>query len=362
MRKRMKQMLAAALIIALAGILFSGCAGDSSKSGEQATQTTQAAQTAQTTGGEKKQIIFQIAYENNPGEPIDLACNDWKKMIEERSNGEIRVELYPSSQLGAKTDVMDQMLAGAPACTIADGAFYAERGVPDFGIVFAPYLFDTWEDCWDLTGSEWYAEQCAKLEENGLKLLASNWIYGERHTLTIKPVHNASDLTGMKIRVANSTVFIKGFEALGASPTPMALGEVYTALQQKTIDGLENPIPVLYNGKYHEVAKYLILDGHVKNFTTWCVGTQFFNSLSEEHQKILLETAEEAGVANNKYLEEQMNECLQKLKDEGVTVYEPTEEDLKTFKDAAEKFYTYPEINGKWTPGLYETVKGIISK
>ena len=128
--------------------------------------------------------LVQICYENHPGEPIDLACREWKKLLEERSGGSLRVELFPSSQLGSKTDIIDQMQAGDSVITIADGAFYAERGVPDFGIVFGPYLFASWDECWRLTESEWYAEQSAKLAENGIKILASNWIYGDRHTLT----------------------------------------------------------------------------------------------------------------------------------------------------------------------------------
>lgn len=305
-------------------------------------------------------VLLQIAYENNPGEPIDQACNEWKNLIEEKSGGTIKVELFPSSQLGSKTDLIDQMIAGAPVCTIADGAFYAERGVPDFGIVFAPYLFDSWEECWKLTESDWYAEQSAKLQENGLKILASNWIYGDRHTMTKKPVHSPEDLEGMKVRVANSMIFIKGFECLGATPTPMALGDVYTALQQGTIDGLENPLPVLYNGKFQEVSKYLVLDGHVKNFTTWVMGNDFFNSLTPEQQTILIETAEEAGIKNNEFQAAAEQEVLSKLVTEGVTVYEPTEEERAAFREASLAFYEYPEISGQWTEGLYETVNAII--
>ena len=317
------------------------------------------------TGGDaaaSAQELVQICYENHPGEPIDLACNEWKKLIEERSGGSLKVELFPSSQLGSKTDIIDQMQAGDAVITIADGAFYAERGVPDFGIVFGPYLFDSWEECWKLTDSDWYAEQCKKLEENGIKLLASNWIYGDRHTLTKTPVHSPADLQGMKIRVASSTIFIKGFEALGASPTPMALGEVYTALQQKTIDGLENPLPVLYNGKFQEVAKYLVLDAHVKNFTTWCIGTAFFDSLSPEHQQILLDTAKEAGVLNNKFQAEAEAKVRGLLEADGVVIHDPTAEEKAQFRAAGRKFYDYPEINGNWTPGLYDTVNAIIKK
>ena len=166
----------------------------------------------------------------------------------------------------------------------------------------------------------------------------------------------------MKIRVAASNIFIKGFEALGASPTPMSLGEVYTALQQKTIDGLENPLPVLYNGKFQEVAKYLILDAHVKNFTTWCAGTLFFDSLTPEQQQLLLDTAREAGVMNNTFQAEAEEKVRTLLEQDGVTIYEPTEAEKEAFRTAGRKFYDYPEINRNWTPGLYDTVNAIIKR
>ena len=93
------------------------------------------------------------------------------------------------------------------------------------------------------------------LEEQGLKIIASNWIYGDRHLLTKKAVRSVSDLKGMKIRVPNNIIQVKGFEVLGAAPAPMPLGEVYTALQQGVIDGVENPLPVLYGGKFHDSEK-----------------------------------------------------------------------------------------------------------
>lgn len=314
------------------------------------------------TGTAENPIVIQVGYENNPGEPIDLACNEWARIIEEKSNGTMKIELFPSSQLGSKNDLVDQMIAGAAVCTIADGAFYAERGVPDLGIIYGPYLFTSWEECWKLIESDWYAEKCDELAEKGIRVISSNWIYGDRHTLTKKPVHTPDDLKGMKIRVANSLIYIKGFECLGATPTPLALGEVYTALQQGVVDGLENPVTVLDGGKYQEVAKYLILDGHIKNFTTWCVGSQFYDSLTAEQQKILVDSAYEAGLYNNEVQIEKEEQSIVNLVNSGVTIYEPTAEDIAQFQKAAEAFYQYPEISDKWTPGLYETVKAIINE
>lgn len=333
----MKRIILVMLAVFMVALLLTGCGGQ-----KQA-------------GSKDGKVTIQVGYENNPGEPLDKALNKWKELLAEKSNGTMELVLYPSSQLGNKNDLIDQMLAGQPVITLADGAFYADRGVKDFGIVFGPFLFKDWDECWKLTKSDWYADQSKALEAKGLKILSSNWVYGDRHTLTKKPVNTVEDLKGMKIRVPNNVIQVKGCEVLGAVPTPMALGDTYTALQQGTIDGVENPLPVLYNGKFQEVAKYLILDGHVKNFTTWVCGTEFFNSLTKEQQDMLISTGEEAGVYNNQLQKEAEKDVLEKFKAEGVTVVEPSEEVLNGFREKSKAFYTLPDFKD-WTPGLYETV------
>ena len=335
----MKRIIIGTLVVLSAVLLLAGCG-----SGQQGA------------ANKDGKITIQVGYENNPGEPIDKALNKWKELLQEKSGGKMELVLYPSSQLGSKNDLIDQMLAGQPVVTLADGAFYADRGVKDFGIVFGPFLFRDWDECWKLTKSSWYADQSKALEAKGLKLLSSNWVYGDRHTLTKRSVNTVDDLKGMKIRVPNNTIQVKGFEVLGAVPTPMALGDTYTALQQGTIDGVENPLPVLYNGKFQEVAKYLILDGHVKNFTTWVCGAEFFHSLTKEQQDLLVSTGEEAGIYNNELQKESEKEVLEKFRAEGVTIVEPSEDVLNGFREKSKAFYTLLEFKD-WTPGLYETVQ-----
>ena len=305
------------------------------------------------TAKEPTPVTIQIGYENNPGEPFDLACKEWKRLIEERSNGTMKAETFPSSQLGSKNDLIDQMIAGDSVITLADGAFYADRGVADMGITFGPYFFSSWDEAWKLIESDWWKSQTDILEKNGLKMVAANWVYGDRHTLSKKPIRKVEDFAGLKIRVPNNAIQVRGFEVLGATPTPMPLGDTYTALQQGTIDGLENPLPVLYNGKFQEVAKYLTLDAHVKNFTTLICGTAFFNTLTPEQQQILLETAKEAGEYNNKLQAELTADLLEKFKAEGVEIIEV---DTKSFKEKAMKFYELPEFTSQWSQDLYNTV------
>ncbi|MDY6417050.1 MAG: C4-dicarboxylate TRAP transporter substrate-binding protein, partial [Succinivibrio dextrinosolvens] len=289
-------------------------------------------------------VVLRVGYGNNPGEPFDLGCHKWKELIEERSGGKFKIELYPSSQLGSKDDVMDQMVAGEPVCTLTDGAFFYDRGVKDMGIVFGPFLFDNWDQAFKLNASQWYQDQSKLVEENAhLKIIGADWKYGARHTLTTKPINKVEDFKGMKIRVPTNNIQVKGFEVLGATPTPMALGEVYTSLQQGTIDGVENPLAVLYNGKFHEVAKYLLLDGHVFNITNLVVGTDFYNSLTPEQQKLLVETCHEAGLYQNKIVEDSEAEILAKFKAEGVTVVDPSPEFKKALVETSKKFYSLPD-------------------
>ena len=301
-------------------------------------------------------VTIMIGYENNPGEPIDLACNEWKRLVEEKSNGEMVVEIFPSSQLGSKDNIIDQAMAGDCVITLANGAFFQDRGVKDFGVVFAPYLFENWEQIDKLAASDWFAQKKAELSDLGLTIL-TGWHYGARDTMTTKKVVTAADIKGMKIRVPNNSLQVKGMAATGAVPTPMSLGEVYTALQQGTIDGLENPLTVLYNGAYQEVCKYLILDHHILDYTCWVCGTDFFNTLTPEQQQILIDAGNEAGVYNNAMLEETTNKALEDLKAAGVEV---VEFDRDSFVAACESFYADPDIQAMWSEGLIDQVKEII--
>ena len=304
--------------------------------------------------------VLQIGFENSMSEPIGQALEKWQELLAAK-DVDLTIELFPDSQLGNKTDIIDQMLLGEPVMTLADGAFFADYGVPDMGIVFGPFLFDNWDQCWKLVESDWWAEQCAKLNDMGIKMVAANWAYGARHTLTTKPVNTVDDLAGLQIRVPTNQIQTKGFEVLGATPVGMSLGDVYTALQQGTIDGGENPLSTLYGRKHHEVAKYLIMDGHVLNFTNWVCSSMWFDSLTPEQQEALIETGKEAGVYNNE-LQAQADEYYKGLMiEEGVTVVEPTEEVLQGFRDKAKAFYDLGSTFG-WSDGLYDTVCAAMGK
>ena len=303
----------------------------------------------------QQKVVVQLGLENHPGEPVTDGVYEWARLIGSKSST-LEMQIFPSSQLGTKDQIIDMMLAGMGVITLADGAFFADRGAPDLGITMGPYFFATWDEAWRLVESSWWKDQAKLLEGKGLKMLTSNWVYGERHTLTKRPIRTVEDFRGLKLRVPANQIQVKGTEVMGATPTPMPLGEVYTALQQGVVDGVENPLSVLYGGKFHEVAKYLTLDGHIKLLTTWFTGTIFFNSLSKEHQDLLIETGNAAGLFNNQLQAKAETEMIGKFKAEGVEIINV---DIPKFQTAAQAFYSLPDFTRIWSSGIVETTNRV---
>lgn len=342
--KKMRKGLAVTLLAAMT-MSLTACGG--SGAGEETNDTSGS-------------VLVQIAYENNPGEPIDLAAQEWQRLVEEKSGGTMEVELFPSSQLGSKSDLTDQMLMGEPIITISDGSALAEYGAPEMSILCAPYIFDEWDDYMKLRESDWWAEQEELLEASGLHIITSNWIFGERHIMSTKPIHSIDDLKGVILRAPDTQMYMKSFEALGAAPTAMAWGDCYTALQQGTIDALENTLTTLYAGGFGEIAKNLTLTSHVRNASQWICGQSWWETLTEEQQNILIEAGDEAGLKNNELEASTSAESKTKMEEQGVTIIELSDEELAGFADAALSLYGDSAITANWRDDLYNYIKEII--
>jgi len=298
-------------------------------------------------------ITLKVGYEMAPDEPVSRAMKLWAEIIEERSDGKIKFDLFPSSQLGSKKDLVEQMLNGANVMTITDPSFLAEYNA-DFGILTAPYLTTNWDQIFKITDSDWFASLAKGLEKKGLKIITTEWAFGIRHILTKTPVKTPEDLKGMKIRTPNNKMYIETFNMLGAAATPMPFGEAYTALTQGVIDGLENILSAFYGAKQYEVAKYISLTRHQYLISEWVVSMDFWNSLSPEFQEIFINTAHEAGVIQNDIAREEDESIINKLRSEGVTFIDP---DIAAFKEKTLEVYSrFPE----WSPGLYEKIQGIL--
>lgn len=308
-------------------------------------------------------VTINVGYENATTEPAAKAVERWKALVEEKSGGSIKMMLFPNSALGKKLDLIDSMIMGENVITVTDGAFLADYGVPDFGIFYAPFMFDSWEEEFAAIDSDWYAGLCDQLANaSGLRVLTSNWIYGSRDLMSIKPIILPADLKGLKLRVSSNDLSITSFNDLGAASVGMDMGEVYQALQTGTIDAVENPVTSLANRSFHEVAKYVVRDAHILAVSMWICGESFFQSLTAEQQKILMECADEAGLYNNELQDAATEDALKLLKSAGVTITELTPEQKAAWIEAGQYFYKNHTAKLGWSPDLYNTVKAAGTK
>ncbi|MCD8369713.1 MAG: C4-dicarboxylate TRAP transporter substrate-binding protein [Clostridiales bacterium] len=363
---KMKRVAALTMAGVMAATSLTACGSSSSSTTETTASAAETVATAETeaeagegsTEAPENVITINVGYENATTEPAAKAVEKWKELVEERSNGSIVLELFPNSALGAKSNLIDQMIMGENVLTGADGAFLADNGVPDFGVFYAPFAFDNWDEEWAVIDSDWYAGLCDQLASTGgLRVLSSNWIYGARDIMSTKQVVLPEDLAGMKMRVSANDLSITSFNDLGAAALGMDMGDVYQALQAGTIDAVENPVVSLANRSFQEVAKNVVRTGHILAVSMWICGESFYETLTPEQQQILCECADEAGLYNNELQDEAEANAIQILEDAGVTITELTDEQKAAWIEAGQYFYENDTDSLGWTPGLYDTVK-----
>lgn len=299
---------------------------------------------------------IMIAYGNQPGEPIDKAMHFWADKVKEKSNGDITFKLFPSSQLGSETEVMEQAKFGANIITISDYGALMDL-VPDLGVINAPYISQSFEKKSKLLNSDWFKELSNKLDQHQIHIIVPDVVYGTRHLLTKKQVTKPEDLKGVKVRVQHSRLFLETIKAMGGVPTPMSLSDVYPGLSEGIIDGLENPAVVLFGGKFFEVAKHLSLTAHTKHMSPFVAGTSFWNTLTPEQQNIIIEASREMVNYGAELINQAEAEALEKLKNSGVTI---SEVDLPAFEKSVSGVIStgFPE----WSPNLYKNVQEKLSQ
>jgi tripartite ATP-independent transporter DctP family solute receptor len=263
-------------------------------------------------------------------------CLTFANLVNARSGGRIEVQVYGAGALGAEREYVESIMAGTVQAGIASGVmggFLPEAMVTDI-----PYLFPSATIAWEVLDGA-FGEKLSDLllEKTGLRNLAFAEVGFRHFTNSKRPIHTPEDMKGLKIRVMETPLFVTMVEALGANPTPIAWTECYTALQSGVVDGEENPISTINFAKFQEVQKYLTLDGHVYGVDWFVMNNEFFESLPEDLQYIILDCAKiSSGVGRGL---QQLNSSvvgLQALEEAGMEIYAPTEEEKALFKEAAQ--------------------------
>ena len=288
-----------------------------------------AALLATTATGALAEIKFALSTSQNATDPLAIAMEEAAVRIEERTNGEIDVTVYPSSQLGSDNDVLEQIRNGAAIAVLVD----AGRLAPfkkELGILSAPYLVDDWTQYAAITASEPYLAWVEDLADtSGLRLLNYNWFQGTRQMFTKTPVTSAADLSGVRVRTIDAPGWLATVNAMGATAVPMAWSEVYSALQLGAIDGAEAQLTGAYGIKLHEVTGNLAFTNHVQLVTGLTTSEAWFSGLTPEQQTIVSEELAQAGDDASAATVAKGEEVLAEMKAGGMVVNEVNPEEFR---------------------------------
>ncbi|WP_134699484.1 TRAP transporter substrate-binding protein [Ammoniphilus sp. YIM 78166] len=314
MRKLVSGLLAASLM----AVGLVGCGGGQQTSGTPAKEGSQATAPAPA----DQQRIIRAGIGLNDQHPQYKGLLNFKEIVEAETNGAIKVETYHSGQLGDDRTMMEALQLGTQEMTIPSTAPIANF-VSDFSVYDIPFLFSS-EEVADkvLLESEISQQLLDKLPAQGLIGL-TYWENGFRNlTNSKRAVGAVADFKDLKIRTMENQLHLASFRALGANPTPMAFSELFTAMQQGTVDGQENPIATIYLQKFYEVQGHVSLTKHIYSPFVVLISKKFWDESTPEQQQILKKAAEEAGQLERQLNREANEKYLEELKKGGMTVTE----------------------------------------
>jgi tripartite ATP-independent transporter DctP family solute receptor len=285
--------------------------------------------------GESAQTVIKLAHVLDTSHPVHKAMAFMAEKTAEKSDGKMRVDIYPGGQLGAERDLIELLQIGSLAMTKVSTA-PLEAFVPEMKVFGIPYVFRDDEHRWKVLKSPIGKQLLLSGEPYFLRGMCY-YDAGSRSFYTKdRPIHKPTDLKGLKIRVMKSITAMQMVQALGGSATPIPWGELYTSLQQGVVDGAENNPPSFYLSRHYEVCKYYSLDEHTAVPDILLMSTVVWNSLTEQEQRWLQEAVDESVEYQIKLWEEASNEALRAVREAGVEVIRP---DKSTFREAVREVH-----------------------
>lgn len=300
---------------------------------------------------------IKVGYIGSDTHPTMKAMKDvFVKEIEQGSKGKIKVELYPNAQLGGDREMSEAVQMGTLTMAIPSTSALAgfDKRIQALDL---PYLFTTRENAFKavdgILGSKLNAIMAAKgidilgYQENGFRHVTNNK----------RPIKSPADLKGLKIRTMENPMHIAFFKELGANPTPMSWGELYTALQQGTVDAQENPYAMIDDGKFYEVQKYVSETGHVFSFEVLIANKKFIDKLPADLRTLVLKAAKDATIQQRKNMQKEESIFKAKVIKAGMKANTLSAADKKPFVAATAK--VYKQFEKDLGPDLMAIVKQV---
>ena len=264
---------------------------------------------------------IKFATQNPKGHPIVMGMEKFAEIVAAKSGGKIKVNLFPGGTLGGDQQNVSALQGGTIEMVVLNAGILASQ-VKDFEVFDFPFMFANPQEADAVADGPAGRALLDKLDAKNIRGLAY-WELGFRQiTNSKRAITKVDDIAGLKLRVIPNAINVDWVQALGANPTPMAFPEVYPALEQKAIDGQENPLTVINANKFYEVQKFVTLTNHQYNPQAVIMSKKLWDSLSADEKKLLGDAAQEAAVFQRKASRDMMGAALDNMKKNGMTVSE----------------------------------------
>lgn len=318
--------LSLVLLLVFSLVAMAGCGGTGMKSD---------------TASGKKPITLKLGHIQSESDLWHKGAQKFAELVAKKTNGEVTVQIFPNSTIGNDRDMTEGLQMGSVDFALVAGVL--GNFEPSLQIMEMPYLFKNEEHLRKVIYGPIGDDLLGKLLSSSNIRGLSFWERGPRQLTTNKPVNSLEDIKGIKIRVPEIPPMVTAWKAMGANPTPMAWGEVYTALQQNVIEAQENPVPYIHAGKIYEVQKYIAMTNHKYEYVVMAMSNKTWEKLTPDQQKAISEAAKEATQYENKLVADKTNDLFNDLQAKGMKVTKPdTAEWAKiaqtTHKEFAEKY------------------------
>lgn len=329
---KIKKLLALTVVVAMIFTLATGCSRPSDKAKE-------SGETETASNGDSP-IVVKIGHTDSSSRSTNKWCVWLGEYLEEKAPGKFKVEVYPDGQLGDSPDLVAGVKLGTLNVEFDLSSVITSVAGPASSCIDLPYLYPTYEDWVQGTFENGGLELFNKTIEDSGYYCLDMFYNGMRQVIGVnKTYHNAADLKGQKVRIAQNDLNIELWKAMGGNPTPMAWGEVITSLSQGTIDALDHSLGVFNDFSLHEIAPYITLTNHASSPYPVICSLDWINSMPEDLRAIFEEGVHKA--CEQQREEERANEMkyIERFKNEGATVEELTPEETQAFIESVQPVY-----------------------
>jgi tripartite ATP-independent transporter DctP family solute receptor len=270
--------------------------------------------------GESQAQTLRFGHANTTAEIAGELFQEFADRVTKATGGAVTIRVFPAEQLGKEVDLVKQVKEGALDMS-APSMAAASALVPALEMASAPFIWRDWNEAEAIIRSVAFDPVFDELRErHSIVPVSRVWYWGWRNVTTLgREVRKPEDLHGLKIRVPESPIWVEMIKAFNASPTPVPFGEVYTALQQRTVDGQENPIPTIYSRKFYEVQDVLAMTRHMLQNNMIVINRDSLSRLKPEHREILFAEAARVSAMNTYLQQKREASMLEEIRKSGRT-------------------------------------------